>query len=1734
MRSNTRNLPRSTRGGGGIRIHLNSRAGNALGNPSAPAILQNFLGNPQDLIQHTLRRGTPLLVDFGFAILDHLGLDSDLADLETMGVGGAGGVLGNCPGSGRAALNTIPSALIRWNEECRVIDGDSTHDCVTALKPSILEVVERVRDEELAERRAKRKKIQEAEDALKKKVAEEKEKEQQQEDAAAPSICVSETEVTSEPNQAEGPVDEEERPPAASADPTSNIRASAPRASLPAEDERVISQTAAQLAEDLAAAISSRVRDFGNFSPATSATVDSRTSSDHQTHQDERGSTTEPVAASTPSEGTAPPFFAPPASSSSTEDAPLPAALAPLSPSPVDHRSHESNDGDVAMMDSTHQQQHPFSDAMEVSSDSMPATDTDAPDHQQQSSELIEAARADPRGSNNEAPNPSSLENEPEPGPSGTSAAENNAGSSAQDTPDYSAILGIDVSELPDDVDPSFLAALPEEMRQEVIDEQRRLQNIRQRAAQSAPTEGVTEVSPEFLAALPPNIQEEVLAQQRMEQQRQAAATANPEAPVDPGEFLQNLPANLRQSVLADLEESQMSALPADLAAEAQNLRREFDLRNHRAMMHDRFFSHVGGHGRHGGATLSSILRNTVNTLGNQYHVIGGLGNGSREGWRFAGSGRGGFGGAGGQGYPASLLSSTNLKFKGRQLLDNEGLACLLILLFIDDAKINTTRLHRILKYLCYHGPTREWVVTSLLSILEKSNEGRVVEHNQGVAIGFDTPPTKIRKSTSKSSHLSDCPSTSTPIVGSSGSTSSNAGRTPAWLNISMDAALGFRANVFQVQRVSGKKSSSSVTDRANSVSIHPGASTAVCKHTLEVLISLAKSFPGHFLPWREVVSGTRPKQSAKSDRRGEANPADIWETLIRLDMQSTSKKGKSVVRSHSSVSNLSKGGEEDDVAVVTFETSPFGQLLSMLSSSVIRRSSVLTDKLLRLLSLISVGQPDVLKKDGSDSTLSSTTHHSIGVDHLKLAVEVLTSKACSEEGLEDVNALLLNLSYGPAPTRDNILRLLLQGAQELGNVVRQNVLDLQKELRKLKDTSVLSTGGDDEDSTPMAAEGQRQKGTLVDRYTKETVVLTAPSKVKGGSELQLPSMNALTSKTSSQAFFLRVLKVIIQLREAALLAMKKNRAAAATAAAAAAAAKPKATVTPPPGEEDQVVERQEGDDNMDVDPEERKDEKKAADTKEPVEDSLESLSEQLQLGSLWDTLSNCLKDLADTPDHHAVLVLQASVEAFFLVHAAATQPEDKKKVLQKETRQEQLAHIQEQLEVPPNLVVKPDPATGPSSLAGSSGQQQMSKDTERFLSFAETHRTVLNQILRQSTTHLADGPFSVLVDHTRVLDFDIKRRYFRTELERLDEGMRREDLAVHVRRDSVFEDSFRELHRRSADEWKNRFYIVFEGEEGQDAGGLLREWYVIISREIFNPMYALFKISPGDKVTYMIYEQSQTNPNHLDYFKFVGRVIAKAIYDNKLLECYFTRSFYKHILARPVRFQDMESEDYSFYKGLEFLIEHNVEDLGYDLTFSTEVREFGITEVRDLIPNGRNVRVTEETKLEYVHRVCQMKMTGAIRKQLSAFLEGFYNIIPRRLISIFNEQELELLLSGLPTVDVDDLKANTEYHKYQPGSLQIVWFWRALRSFDQTDKAKFMQFVTGSSKVPLQGFAALEGMNGPQKFQIHRDDRSTDRLPSAHTCFNQLDLPAYETYDKLRTYLLKAVQECSEGFGFA
>lgn len=843
-----------------------------------------------------------------------------------------------------------------------------------------------------------------------------------------------------------------------------------------------------------------------------------------------------------------------------------------------------------------------------------------------------------------------------------------------------------------------------------------------------------------------------------------------------------------------------------------------------------------------------------------------------------------------------------------------------------------------------------------------------------------------------------------------------------------------------------------------------------MCRHVLDTLINLAKGFPAQFLP-PSVLAARGGQAETKEEKEECAKTAgkmsDFWEVLIRLDSASanlhggaggtssaSSRKGKSATKSgHTAAAaaaagsgGSASGGEREhmdtssgSVAGGASETSSahhppsqpshFALILQLLSHPVIKRNSLLTDKLLRLLSHISValqnsatggaaspasgtaeGRPitqgiralippypgavgsgsvrqtinahrDHMRsitdaahaaqaaaenellgsssatagsadgKPADDAATQTEPKIDVGEEELTLAVEVLTSKSCSEEGLEDATVLLMRLSKHCPITRRIIYRQILSGARDLGNTVCGHINSLKEELR---DLNLKRTDGSGEapsapqpsqpstSSLPVSVaehlqqhvqlEGQR--GVLHDRFTNESVVITAPSKVKhgAGKEVQLPSMALLTSKSSSQSFFLRILRVIDQIRD---LIVKANRAetkqkTSTTEATDQSTSNAAAVDQQQPEESSPSAPSAGGAEGMEVDQPQQLEALvsnaagSASDesSKTPAEPSLSS---ELQLNALWDALSECLKELAETPDHHAVLVLQPAVEAFFLVHATEKDPTksgaDSVSARSSENREQELAHVNVDIAPlsPPRIDLDTSGIT-PSSVqvhhaSSASGSQlahdtsllpatlgNLSHDTQRFLHFAETHRVVLNQILRQSTTPLADGPFSVLVDHTRVLDFDVKRRYFRQELDRIDDSSRREDLAVHVRRDHVFEDSFRELHRRSSDEWKHRFYIVFENEEGQDAGGLLREWYTIISREIFNPMYALFCTSPGDRVTYMINSSSHCNPNHLQYFKFVGRVIAKAIYDNKLLESYFTRSFYKHILGKLVK----------------------------------------------------------------------------------------------------------------------------------------------------------------------------------------------------------------------------------------
>ncbi|PLB44002.1 putative ubiquitin-protein ligase [Aspergillus steynii IBT 23096] len=351
----------------------------------------------------------------------------------------------------------------------------------------------------------------------------------------------------------------------------------------------------------------------------------------------------------------------------------------------------------------------------------------------------------------------------------------------------------------------------------------------------------------------------------------------------------------------------------------------------------------------------------------------------------------------------------------------------------------------------------------------------------------------------------------------------------------------------------------------------------------------------------------------------------------------------------------------------------------------------------------------------------------------------------------------------------------------------------------------------------------------------------------------------------------------------------------------------------------------------------------------------------------------------------------------------------------------------------------------------------------------------------------------------------------------------------VKVRRNNIFEDSYAEIMRQSASDLKKRLMIKFDGEDGLDYGGLSREFFFLLSHEMFNPFYCLFEYSAHDNYTLQINPHSGVNPEHLNYFKFIGRVVGLAIFHRRFLDSFFIGAFYKMMLRKKVSLQDMEGVDEDLHRNLAWTIDNDIDGI-LELTFSVDDEKFGERRTIDLKPGGRDIPVTNENKHEYVELVTEWKIVKRVEEQFNAFMSGFNELIPADLVNVFDERELELLIGGIADIDVDDWKKHTDYRGYQEQDEVIQNFWKIVRSWDAEQKSRLLQFTTGTSRIPVNGFKDLQGSDGPRRFTIEKSGDPA-ALPKSHTCFNRLDLPPYKTHDALEHKMSIAVEE-TLGFG--
>ncbi|XP_067123380.1 E3 ubiquitin-protein ligase SMURF2 isoform X2 [Centruroides vittatus] len=350
----------------------------------------------------------------------------------------------------------------------------------------------------------------------------------------------------------------------------------------------------------------------------------------------------------------------------------------------------------------------------------------------------------------------------------------------------------------------------------------------------------------------------------------------------------------------------------------------------------------------------------------------------------------------------------------------------------------------------------------------------------------------------------------------------------------------------------------------------------------------------------------------------------------------------------------------------------------------------------------------------------------------------------------------------------------------------------------------------------------------------------------------------------------------------------------------------------------------------------------------------------------------------------------------------------------------------------------------------------------------------------------------------------------------------------LEVSREDIFEESYRLIMKMRPKDLRKRLMVKFRGEEGLDYGGVAREWLYLLSHEMLNPYYGLFQYTRDDIYTLQINPDSSVNPEHLSYFHFVGRVIGIAVFHGHYIDGGFTLPFYKMLLNKPITLDDIEAVDPELHRSLQWMLENDITSV-FDTNFSVEHDAFGQLQVHELKPNGREIPVTEENKREYVRLYVNYRFMRGIEQQFLALQKGFNELIPQHLLKAFDEKELELVIGGLGKIDLEDWKLHTRLKHCTPDTNIVKWFWQCVDSYNEERRARLLQFVTGSSRVPLQGFKALQGSTGaagPRLFTIHLVDASTDNLPKAHTCFNRIDIPAYESFEKLFEKLTQAIEE--------
>ena len=364
---------------------------------------------------------------------------------------------------------------------------------------------------------------------------------------------------------------------------------------------------------------------------------------------------------------------------------------------------------------------------------------------------------------------------------------------------------------------------------------------------------------------------------------------------------------------------------------------------------------------------------------------------------------------------------------------------------------------------------------------------------------------------------------------------------------------------------------------------------------------------------------------------------------------------------------------------------------------------------------------------------------------------------------------------------------------------------------------------------------------------------------------------------------------------------------------------------------------------------------------------------------------------------------------------------------------------------------------------------------------------------------------------------FEMKLFKFKEEIKKKKISWEKGYCQIDINRKNYVVESMKQI--KKVDLYKE-LKINFVGEVSYDAGGILREWFTILFQNLEGEQLNLFIVSDSQDFSYLINPFLKKTNKNLEYFNFIGKLIGKALLDNITINICFNKLIYKLLLEEEITFEDLVFIDTPLYTSLKNLKDMNYvnyEDLGLFYSIEQKDNKNKIHSF-NLIKNGNEIPIKNID--DYINKRIEF-MISQIEIFCEEIRKSLYTIIPKSIIEKLTSDELELIINGKPYIDIDEWKTYTQYREpYNKNSKVIIWFWEIMNTLNQNQLSNFLQFSTGSKRVPINGFAELESNRGNiSRFtivQIPYISKNKNYI-KAHTCFNRIELPNFPNKNLLK-----------------